>query len=167
MKKEFLNQLINFFWTILCFASVFSFWFFAGLSLWFYAFLGVSFLSGLVPSRFFRLSNNPQFYEKLGARWIRKFVQNGDLVNLLTKNQEVSTRSITDKNDVAKYLKTISMYEKYHFICFIFFSLSGIFAVFQQSFFYFILILASNILYNVGPVILQQYNRARIFKLKR
>lgn len=167
LKKQFLNQLINFIWTIWCFTPIVFFWFFASLNTWFYIFLVISFASGFLPFTFFRLSNNPEYYEKLGARWIRKFVQNGDFVNRLFKKENTIDKTVKNKNYAEKYLKTVLMYEKYHIICFTFFSLSGIFALLEQQFMYCILIMASNILYNVCPVILQQYNRARILKLTK
>ncbi|WP_374756104.1 glycosyl-4,4'-diaponeurosporenoate acyltransferase CrtO family protein [Dyadobacter frigoris] len=111
------------------------------------------------------MSNIPQYYEKPGVKWIRKFVQNGDLVNRLFKKDNTIDTTIKNKNYAEKYLKTVSMYEKYHVICFVFFCLSGIFAIFKHKFVYFILIMAGNILYNLCPVILQQYNRARILRL--
>lgn len=96
---------------------------------------------------------------------VRKFVQNGDLVNRLFKNEIDKTSK--NKNFAEKYLKTILMYEKYHVICFIFFGFSGIYAAYKQEFVYFSLIMISNVLYNICPVILQQYNRARIVRLMK
>lgn len=166
LKKQFLNQCINFIWTFLCFTPIVFFWIFAGPGIWFYIFLIISFAAGFLPSNFFGLSSSPEYYEKLGVRWIRKFVQNGDFVNRLLKNEKKIGKTIKNKSHAKKYLKTVSMYEKYHIICFIFFCLSGSFAIVKQEFMYFILIMASNILYNICPIILQQYNRTRILGLR-
>lgn len=113
-----------------------------------------------MPSRLFQLSSNPRYYEKLGVRWIKKFVQNGDMVNRSFKNE--SDKTIKNKNHAGKYLKTILMYEKYHVICFVFFGLSAIYAIYEQEMAYFILIVISNVIYNICPVILQQYNEREL-----
>ncbi len=50
MQPNILNQLINFFWTILCCAPLVWYWYTAGWDRWASVFLAVSFVTGLLPA---------------------------------------------------------------------------------------------------------------------
>jgi hypothetical protein len=65
---------------------------------------------------------------------------------------------LLDKN----YKSKIAMYERYHFICLVFFLASFVYAIHQQAFLISLLILMSNILYNIIPILIQQYNKLRL-----
>jgi hypothetical protein len=162
-----MNQLINVFWTILGFAAVVAYWFSAGLSTWFYLFIVLSvipvFLSQKVFDRF-QLSNNTKLYERLGVRFIRKFVQHGDIANRLSKKNDPAYLVIRKRVNHEGYLKTIMMYERYHFICLIFFLLTSGMAVVQGYYIQALMIMISNMFYNFYPILLQQYNRLRILR---
>ena len=171
MKKEFLNQFINFVWTVVCFAPVLAYWINVNRSPLFYFFLIVSMISGFLPAGFFQsiqLSQSSGFYEKAGVRWVRKFVQNGDFVKRITrKEEEKEQRVIKDRKAIEKYLKTIAMYERYHFVCLVFFLLTTSHSAFHKAFIYSAVIFACNLFYNILPILLQQYNRIRILKMRR
>lgn len=164
-KGEILNQIINFTWSILCITPVFWFWFQMGVNnMYFYAFIGISCVMGLLPQRVidsFQFSSKTNFYKRLGVRFIKKFVQNGDLVASLNKNKPLHKT----KNQYSNYLKTVEMYERYHIIALIFFTLTMIYALLNNQTTLSIIILISNILYNLCPILLQQYNKLRINKL--
>src|SRR4249919_2803283 len=92
-KKEILNQLINLFWTALFFTPVLMFWIKEGINGYFYFSLAIAILIGILPEKIlnlFLLSSNRKYYEKLGVKSIRKFVQNGDMVNAITDKQKHS-----------------------------------------------------------------------------
>jgi hypothetical protein len=165
-KREVLNQLINFFWTILCFAPVLWFWIKEDINLCFYLFIAAALITGILPEKtlnLFMLSSSRKFYERLGVKQIRKFVQNGDAVNIIVNKQKHFV--IQGVSQAEQYLKTIAMYERYHWVCFIFFLLTAI-----RCFFYGYLILGlaitvANVLYNLCSILLQQYNKIRIKKI--
>jgi len=165
-----MNQFINFFWTILGFAAVVAYWVSAGLSAWFYLFLIASIIPAFLPQKVadhLQLSNNTKFYERLGIRFIRKFVQHGDLANRMARRNNPRYHVIRQSATPASYLKTIMMYERYHLICFIFFLLTSLIAILNGYYLQFLLITISNILYNFYPILLQQYNRLRILRINR
>ena len=167
-KKLLLNQFINFFWTIISFTPVIIYAFTAGPVWTIYFFIVISILSGLLPKYIFdhiQLSRDPQFYEKLGVKKIRKFVQDGDIVNRSMRTSLTHHRIITNRNSVVKYLKTVEMYERYHFMCLTFFSLISLHAFFHSQLKLGILITACNFLYNVCPILLQQFNKARVLQI--
>ncbi len=165
-KRELLNQFINFFWTILCFAPVILFWIKEGISLYFYLFIGTALIMGILPNKIldlFMLSSNRRLYEKLGVKQIRKFVQNGDTVNAMTNEQKKSI--INGIEQAQQYLKTIAMYERFHWACFAFFLLTTIRCFFTGHLKLAWVITIANMLYNVSSVLLQQYNKVRIKKI--
>jgi hypothetical protein len=167
LKREFLNQLINFFWTAAGFAVVLMYWLKADSNLVLGILIILSLLPAFLPSRFLQLSNHPKIYEQWGVKRIRQFVQNGDLVNKATANTEPGQNHVKDSRSREKYLRTIVMYERYHLICFAFFCLTALHAGFNGEARYALTIMLSNVLYNIAPILLQQYNRARILKLNK
>jgi hypothetical protein len=159
------NQLLNFFWTVLCFLPVLIYWIPRGADIWLYGSAAFSIVSGLLPERLFKriqISRRPRFYEKSGVRTIRKFVQHGDLINRLYRRQLPGYKITGDVRRMKDYLQTIAMYERYHFICFVFFLCTAVFALAERRFLPALLIVISNVLYNICPIFLQQYNRIRI-----
>ena len=165
-KREILNQLINLFWTALFFSPVLWFWIKEGINLYFGFSLAISLLIGILPEKIlnlFVLSSGRKFYERLGVKRIRKFVQNGDMVNAMTDKQKHS--SIKGKVQAQQYLKTIAMYERFHWICFTFFLLTAISCFLKGYVNLGIAITAANLLYNLGSILLQQYNRIRIKRI--
>lgn len=166
-KRDILNQIINFFWTTVCFTPLFWFWFQEGIdNIYFYVSLGVALLFGALPEKIlskFTLSADKKVYEKYGIKFIRKFVQNGDIVNSQTNG--LGAPSIKGKAKAKEYLKTLAMYERYHWICLIFFLLTTIYGFFNERFLFGFSILIANFLYNLIPIFLQQYNKIRIKKI--
>ncbi len=167
-KKQLLNQLLNLFWTILCFMPVLWYWTITGADKWLYLFIVVSIITALLPANFLRLlqlSNNTRFYEQIGIKTIRRFVQNGDLINRFSTKKSTQYSTFKNKQQVKNYLKTIAMYERYHLICFVFFLLTAFHSLCNHNFKMASIITAGNIVYNICPVLLQQYNKIKIQKL--
>jgi Na+-driven multidrug efflux pump len=162
-----MNQAINFFWTILCMIPVVGFWIANGGLLWCCIFLVISFVSLLIPARILQLSNDPKFYKSAGVKLIRKFVQNGELINKYIRKNNPQYNLIKGRQNAAKYMQTVVMYERYHFLCLVFFMLTAGYAAMQRYYGFAALILIANIIYNLCPILLQQYNRARLLNLSR
>ena len=165
-RRETLNQIINLFWTAVCFAPLLSYWLNEEIDFYFYIFTLVSLITAFLPNRVFDLlafSSNRKFYERLGAKTIRKLVQNGDIVK--TMSAENRRPIIRDISHARKYLKNIAMYERFHWACLVFFLLTSITAFFRGYLLTGLLITAANLLYNFSSILLQQYNKLRIKKL--
>jgi hypothetical protein len=156
-----MNQAVNFFWTILCFIPVIGFWLYADMFSC-YVFIGISVVSLFLPAKLLQLSNQSKFYEKLGIKLIRKFVQNGDYINTFLKKRDPQHKTIQGKAGAKSYINTVIVYERYHFVCFIFFLLTDFYAVKTAHYTLAFAILLANIIYNVCPILLQQYNRTRV-----
>ena len=160
-----MNQAINFFWTILCFIPVITFWYGNSSYQMMYALIGISVFSLFVPASRFQLSTHVKFYERLGVKLIRKLVQGGDFANELIRRKDPQHKTIKNRAHVAGYQRTVMMYERFHFACFIFFLLTSVFAVIADEYLLSTIILLANIIYNICPILLQQYNRARVSRI--
>ncbi len=165
-NHQVINQTINFFWTILCMAPVYWFWAIEDLNLYFYLFAGIALVMGILPERIlsaFTFSSRKEFYENLGVKFIRKYVQNGTLAKSMSDPH--THKIINNKSEARKYLKSIQLYERYHWICLIFFLLTAVYSFLQGNLIAVLLILGVNILYNLCPLMLQQYNKLRLLRI--
>lgn len=154
-----MGQLINAFWTFLCFLPVTALWLRYASQNQLWIITGLSLAALTIPSRWLQLSKNPVFYQQLGVRFIRKFVQNGDSY----KRKKI----IHDAASAIRYRSTIRMYERFHFFCLLFFFMSTIVALIYIQYLTAALLVVANIIYNVCPLLLQQYNYARLKRFEQ
>lgn len=160
------NQVLNLFWTALGCLPFLIYWIGRGADQSFYIFLALSFVPVLLPRKvlnLLRISRRRRFYEKLGIRTVRRFVQDGDIIR---KAAPVShTRALRNVEDARKYLRKSEVFERYHLMGFVFFTLSIIEAIGEVGVLMLSCMVLSNLIYNVLPVLLQQYTRGRISRL--
>lgn len=74
-------------------------------------------------------------------------------------------RVISNQANARQYLSKIALQERYHYSCFVFFTLSAFSALVGGKIQMALLISIANVIYNVYPILLQQYNRLRIQRL--
>jgi hypothetical protein len=167
-----LNQLINVFWTIISFSVVGWYWgeyFAEDRAEWLlYVFIVASVLAFNIPVKLIsalNLSTNLRTYEWIGVRAMRWLVQDGMLVHRVNQRLGKDQKVIPNRQAARKYLNKIVVQERYHYSCFVFFSLSSVSAIPTGKIGLALLMAISNIIYNVYPILLQQYNRLRIRKL--
>lgn len=161
-----LNYIINFFWTALAFYPVLHHWYHFGINSWFIVSIVISVLIGFAPGKFYQqlhFSKRRSFYENSGVKIIRKFVQNGDLVKKV--QTEKDSTIIRDMTSAKRYLLTLEMYSRFHWVCFLFFLFSSFHAIFTERVLSSFVILLANVLYNITAILLQQYNKMRIEKI--
>ncbi|WP_031527383.1 glycosyl-4,4'-diaponeurosporenoate acyltransferase CrtO family protein [Dyadobacter crusticola] len=166
------NQLINIFWTIVSFSVVGWYWgeyFSEGRSVWvLYIIVVVSVFAFNIPAKLIstlNLSSKPRTYELVGVRMMRWLVQDGLLVKKINQHFGKKNVLISNRQSARTYLSKIALQERYHYSCFVFFALSAISALPVGNIRMALLISVWNIIYNVYPILLQQYNRLRIRKL--
>ncbi|RFS18516.1 hypothetical protein [Emticicia sp. C21] len=159
------NQLINFFWTILAFAPVVYFCYqYLPLRL-LYIFSGISCLVIFLPTSLLnkiQLSQSSNAYTKIGIRFIKKYTQNGDLVNRFIKSQHPQYKYADNKQAIKKLIGKSYMQEKFHYVVFVFFMCIMVYAIMRGLVGWVVFIGVANIIYNLYPIFLQQYNRIRI-----
>ena len=159
------NQAINVFWSVLCFAPIGYFCYVHMAHRWFYILLGISLATGFLPNSFYhaiQFSQNTLSYKKLGIRTIKKYTQDGDLVNRIIKKRYPEYKYVEDSQSLKKYIAKGYVNEKFHFSMFVFFLFTTIYALIFGWFRWAAIITLTNIIFNVLPVLLQQYNRIRI-----
>ncbi len=167
LKRQFLNQLINLFWTILAFAPVMAFWLAVGSNLFLFLLLTLSISTLYLPERFYQLiqvSDRIGFYEKWQLKIFRRYTQDGDMVRQIISGKNPSAH-IRGRADAARYMNKIRIYERFHLIGLAFFLLTTIYAIILTNFAIALMITLANIVYNIIPLLLQQYNRLRVKKL--
>ena len=164
-----LNQVINLFWTIVSFAVFGVYWgryFAEQRSPWVLAlFIVLSILIWAIPAKWFSaltISKSKRTYERMGVKFLLLFVQNGTLVNRLQRKYSKKSGLIHNRSQAQSYLKTIAMQERYHYCCLVLFLLTTLSAFSTGKPCIALLITLCNILYNIYPILLQQYNRQRI-----
>lgn len=167
-KISVMNQVLNFFWTSLAFIPVMIFWWNTGINIFFFTFVLISVFFIFIPEKFlskFQLSNKRNLYEKFGVKIVRKFVQNGEWIrSTFNESYKPTIKNISKAN---AYVKTIYIYERFHWLCFIFFLFSSIYAICMGKILLGFLIFLCNLIYNVAAICLQQYNKLRILSLHK
>lgn len=169
MKKLILNLFINLFWTILSFMVIGWYWglhFAENRSHWVLTTsIVLSMLVFFLPSKWLStltLSKHRKTYEKLGLKFFRHFIQDGTLVNRHLRKHRKDFGVIRNRDHALSYLRTIAMQERYHYCCLVLFTSTSLCAIITGRPFLGLLLFMSNMLYNVYPILLQQYNRLRI-----
>lgn len=67
----------------------------------------------------------------------------------------------TNKMSIKKFLAQSYMFEQFHFVVFLFFVFAMIYALVNGCFWWAVIIGITNIIYNVYPILLQQYLQMR------
>lgn len=166
--RQVFNHIINILWTVIAFLPVMKYWYDNGIDTWFNIIASVCVATAFFPKKFynlFQLSKNRGLYEKLGVKRVRQIVQNGDIAKRIP--DKTGDAIVNDIAGARKYLLTIEMYSRFHWVCLWFFLFSAIHAVFTNEIVTALLICLANILYNGTAILLQQYNKLRIEKLLR
>ncbi len=130
--------------------------------------LGLTLFVYALPNYFFnyiQLSKNPNFYRNLGIKTIRKYAQEGDLVNRFIRIKYPNYKVIKSGKSVKNYIAQTYHFERFHFQLFIIFLVITIYAVIQDYYKWALLITVNNIIFNVYPNLLQQYTRLKLRKI--
>lgn len=160
------NMVPNLVWSILNLSPISVFCFnFLNFS-YFYIFLGISFLPIFLKNSFLdklQISKNTKTYQKIGVHLVNYVTQNGAIINGLIKNRFPTYRVVTNKkSSLARLINQTYLFEKFHLIFFLFFTLVIIYALGQDYFYWAFVIFITNIVYNIYPNLLQQYLRLRL-----
>lgn len=134
---------------------------------WLWVLLLISGSGLLISPQSYRLSRRRRFYESLGVKWVRHFVQDGDLVTRFNRKRSPGHRVIRNRKAGRNYLRTVSVYERYHFLCFLFFLFSAVHAAWAGRTGMALILVICNVVYNLLPLLLQQFNRIRLERLMK
>lgn len=170
-KITFYNMIPNLIWSVIFLTPITVFCFSNMNVKWILIFFIISFLTIFLPRSFFnifQLGTNSSVYKKTGVIFINKFTQNGDIINRIIRKKYPGYKLVSKKNSsIKKLFNQTYMFEKFHFLMFSFFLLISFFAVFIHLYGWAIFIIITNLIYNVYPILLQQYIRLRIETISR
>lgn len=158
---KIINSFINVFWTIIGFLPVFYFWYNQWNTVALVSGLGISLLLAMLPIRVFRIGLSRQTLEKMVIHFVGYVVQDGKYINRRVRKKRQNNIFIYGAKRESFNRRSV-MYERYHLCCFFFFLVSAFLALFAQRFMLSAFLLIANILYNIFPILLQQYYRLRV-----
>jgi len=160
-RIQIYNQIINLFWTAVCFVPIVRLWYLHYHRTILYVSIAVSLLTVFIPAKYFsklQVSRSRRFYEALSIKSLQSLTQDGRLVSGLAKKKNQHYRQVKERVVHKNYKSQIATYEKYHMFCLTFFFVSFVYAIHQHAFLISFLVFVSNIIYNVIPILIQQYN---------
>ncbi len=160
------NMIPNVIWSVICLLPISVFCYsYMNVKL-ICIFLLVSMVFIFLPKSFFtilQLGKTPVFYKKTGVIFLNKFTQNGEIINALIRKKYPDYKMVSkNSRSIEKLFQQTYMLEKFHFLMFSFFMFTSVYALFQNQYGWAFFITITNIIYNVYPILLQQYIRSRI-----
>lgn len=159
------NAVLTIFWSVLGFLPICMFCYPFMERFWLYVFSFSGLFAYLLPVAQFRhleLSDNATVYRSLGVHWINRFVQHGTLINGLLRQRDPRYRRIRSRQTAVHLKNTTYMQERFHWAMFIVFLLSALYAFLHNHPGWGLLIMLTNLTYNMYPIWLQQYIRIRL-----
>jgi hypothetical protein len=135
---------------------------------WMFFFIVISYLISRLPRSFYdkiQFSNNNKLYKSLGVDKFKKFSTNGDFINRRIRKNYPNHRNVTNLQTVNEKLIETYTIEKSHTVLFVFCLLTNIYALVTNAIGTTIILFVGNILFNLYPNLLQQYNRIRYKKI--
>jgi hypothetical protein len=104
-----------------------------------------------------------KIYKQIGVHLINKVAQNGVVINNLIKRKYPDHKIVTNKkSSIAGLISQTYIFEKFHFVLFLFFSLTITYAFIKGHLTWACIILLTNVAYNIYPNLLQQYIRLKL-----
>lgn len=163
---SFLNHSINLLYTALFFWPVVKLWWQNPDTFLLTVILVLSFIPFLLPTHLFlqlQLSSKRRFYEGWGIRFWQQFTQQGKLINRLAGEQ----KPMLLRKEFGKIKAAINRNERYHYAALVCFLGSLGYAISLEQWQLAGFIFVANGLYNIIPLLIQQYNKIRIGILRK
>ena len=162
----FYNGVANLFWSVLNLLPIYIFCYRFVEPLWLYVAGAISLVMLFLPRAFLnkmQLGTTTGVYHKLGVHYINQVTQNGAFINKLIRKKFPHYKVVDNTRQAVQlhYRKTY-MYERFHYLLLCFFICIMFYALVQKQYAWAALLLLTNILYNVYPVLLQQYVRVKL-----
>jgi len=160
------NMIPNLIWSILNLTPVSIYCFTLLNYKTFYIFLAVSLIPIFLKNSFLdklQIGKTIKIYKQLGVHLINKVAQNGVIINNLIKRKFPDHKVVTNKkSSIDGLINQTYIFEKFHLILFLFFSLTITYAFIKGHLTWACIILLTNIAYNIYPNLLQQYIRLKL-----
>jgi Glycosyl-4,4'-diaponeurosporenoate acyltransferase len=160
------NLIPNLIWSVLNLTPILVFFFTLIELRLIYIFLALSFIPAFLKNSIIdklQIGKTTRTYKKLGVHLIKKVSQNGDIINALLKKTFPEHKILANrKKSISALINQTNVFEKFHLILFLFFSLIVIYSIINEYWIWAFTILFTSIAYNVYPNFLQQYIRLKL-----
>jgi hypothetical protein len=160
------NMIPNLIWSIINLTPVTIFCFTLIELKTVYIFLAASLIPIFLKNSFLdklQIGRTSGIYKKLGVHVINKLAQNGAIINALMKRKFPGYKTVFYRQkSISSLINQTYVFEKFHLICFLFFSLIVIYAFVHGHMYWASIILLTNLGYNIYPNLLQQYIRVKL-----
>lgn len=165
------NTIADFLWSGLNLVPVCLFCYNQVERSWLYVFIGVSMLPAFLPNAFLdrmRVGKTAAAYKKLGVSVVNQLAHNGGLINRLVRKRFPHYKGVRyQAQSMKKLYGETYMHEKFHLIMLVFFGLATLYALGRSYWGWALIITVTNIVYNVYPILLQQYIRLKLASVRR
>ena len=164
-KATAYNQTVNVFWSLICLGPLGYFCYIHLELKWLWIFLAFSVPAVLLPEAFYdaiQWSRRTEDYERIGIRFLRKFTQDGDLVNRKLRQRDPGYKTFDNPAKLQQLVQKTYVFEKVHLAMLLFFLYTAVYALDKRLTVWALALTAANILFNIYPNLLQQYNRLRL-----
>jgi membrane protein insertase Oxa1/YidC/SpoIIIJ len=105
-------------------------------------------------------------YQRLGVQFINRLAQNGTAVNNRMRRRFPGYRAVErDRSSIKRLIIQTYVFEKFHLMLVVFFCLTTVDAMANGSWGWAVVLVLTNILYNIYPNLLQQYVRLKLMRL--
>lgn len=158
------NLVVSLCWTLLCLCPVVGY---------FYLYMPVSWLWVIVPMALFpyflpagwldryAVSTSVRFYERAGIRVLLGVVQHGRYINRRIRDRFPGYRIIYDRETIRRKIQETYLFERFHYGLLLAFVIPISHAL-RVYWYWGVILIACNIVYNVYPILMQQYVRLRL-----
>jgi hypothetical protein len=162
------NLAINLFWTLLNLAPA-AYYFYLYLPIaWLWIIAPVSLLPYFLPAALLdglSASTSRRWYQRVGVHIVLEYVQQGRRINRMIQRRYPNYRIVYDKTTIRRKINETYMFERFHLgLLMVFFIMTG-HALAKECWQWAIVLLLSNLIYNIYPILLQQYIRLRLKRL--
>jgi hypothetical protein len=107
-----------------------------------------------------------RFYERLGVRWFKRFATKGDYWNKLRRHSDPSFKNVKDFNSAILWEARTRHNELLH-LCSLAVGLTIMGWLFSRSeYTWLVAVFFAVLIWDISPIMLQRYNRARIGRIK-
>jgi hypothetical protein len=160
------NMVPNLLWSALSLAPVSIFCYTQFNINLLFLFVGVSILPAFLSNSIIdkmQIASRAAIYKKLGVGFIQRLSQNGAIVNsrIRRKYSTYKTIRLDQKSIKGLFLRTY-VFERFHLTLFVFFCLTGFYALSKGFTNWAAVIFLLNVVYNVYPILLQQFIRTKL-----
>lgn len=170
MATALVNQGINTIYSVIFLTPLVIFWKEYYETIYFKWALGSSLLMFFLPNKvyeYIQLSNSKKFFRVLGIPCFQRYTQQGRFAQKIINYINGNTTKSPKPPNVSQMKSRIRNFESFHYVCFIFFTLTFVYALYHGELFFSLTIFIANVLYNIIPILIQQYNRIRLTTLTK